>query len=162
MYCPNCGAKNSNEQKFCRFCGLNIETTIQSLQTQLSKKEKGDNFQVLKWLKRSISFGSMFFASLVFVFVIGNYVFDWQLDRSFSRISLACFGVLRITDWIVGSFFRPKGYAETIGNEDVALNRIGQLETNKLLEDKPFETISSVTENSTELLLVENKTRRFD
>ena len=33
--------------------------------------------------------------------------------------------------------------------------------TDKLLEEKPFEPVQSVTENSTELLLVENKTRKI-
>jgi Na+-translocating ferredoxin:NAD+ oxidoreductase RnfG subunit len=34
-------------------------------------------------------------------------------------------------------------------------------ETGKLLEEKPFEPISSVAENSTELLFVENKTTKI-
>lgn len=157
MYCPNCGAKNSTEHKFCRFCGLNIETTIQSLQKQLSKEKKGDNFQILKWLKRSITFGSMFFATLVFVFVVGNYAFDWQIDRSYSRISLAMFGVMRLLDWAIGYFYKPKGYAEEVGWKEIE-----QVETNKLIAQKPFEPIPSVTENSTELLTVENKTRKLN
>ncbi|MEJ7861823.1 MAG: hypothetical protein WKF90_09335, partial [Pyrinomonadaceae bacterium] len=34
-------------------------------------------------------------------------------------------------------------------------------DTGKLLEEKPFELVPSVAENSTELLLVENKTRKI-
>ncbi len=34
-------------------------------------------------------------------------------------------------------------------------------DTGKLLEEKHFEPVPSVTENSTELLLVENKTRKI-
>ncbi|HEX9930321.1 MAG TPA: hypothetical protein VGB02_17430 [Pyrinomonadaceae bacterium] len=33
-------------------------------------------------------------------------------------------------------------------------------DTGKLLEEKPFEPVQSVTENSTELLSVENKTKK--
>ncbi|HEX8399918.1 MAG TPA: hypothetical protein VF644_20980 [Pyrinomonadaceae bacterium] len=34
-------------------------------------------------------------------------------------------------------------------------------DTGKLLEEKPFEPVQSVTENSTELLSVENKTQKI-
>ena len=35
MYCPNCGQSNEIEQRFCRRCGLNLETVSESLSTQL-------------------------------------------------------------------------------------------------------------------------------
>src|SRR5687768_11314153 len=36
MYCPNCGKTNSEEQKFCRSCGLQLEQVVQSLVQQLT------------------------------------------------------------------------------------------------------------------------------
>ena len=38
MYCPNCGNKNSANQKFCRSCGLGLEKIVQSLSEQLPAK----------------------------------------------------------------------------------------------------------------------------
>ena len=39
MYCPNCGNKNSTEQKFCRSCGLALEKIVLSLTEQLPTKK---------------------------------------------------------------------------------------------------------------------------
>lgn len=38
MYCPNCGNKNTQGQKFCRSCGLGLEKVEQSLNEQLPTK----------------------------------------------------------------------------------------------------------------------------
>ena len=38
MYCPNCGAKTSIDQNFCRACGLSLEKTALSLSEQLPEK----------------------------------------------------------------------------------------------------------------------------
>lgn len=38
MFCPNCGSKNSTNQKFCRSCGLGLEKTAQSLVEQFPAK----------------------------------------------------------------------------------------------------------------------------
>ena len=38
MYCPNCGNKNAEQQKFCRSCGLGLEKVAQSLIEQLPTK----------------------------------------------------------------------------------------------------------------------------
>src|SRR3982750_1243012 len=35
MFCPNCGAKNSTEQNFCRACGLQLEDISNALLVQV-------------------------------------------------------------------------------------------------------------------------------
>ena len=35
MFCPNCGAKTSIQQKFCRGCGLGLDKIALSLSEQL-------------------------------------------------------------------------------------------------------------------------------
>lgn len=45
MYCPNCGKTNSEEQKFCRSCGLSLEKVLQSLVEQRPSTEIDNNFR---------------------------------------------------------------------------------------------------------------------
>lgn len=49
MYCPNCGNKNTQGQKFCRACGLGLERVEQSLTEQLPTKA---NISLLKRKER--------------------------------------------------------------------------------------------------------------
>lgn len=43
MYCPNCGKENSDEQRFCRSCGLSLQAISQVLVSELSENELDSN-----------------------------------------------------------------------------------------------------------------------
>jgi hypothetical protein len=66
MYCPNCGNKNSADQKFCRSCGLGLQKVAQTLSEQLPTKldlslqQKKERFE-----KLGIAALSIFGAGLV-------------------------------------------------------------------------------------------------
>ncbi len=49
MYCPNCAKVNSNVQKFCRACGLNLEKTAEILSEQLTSSEMIRRTKFLKF-----------------------------------------------------------------------------------------------------------------
>src|SRR5262245_12431828 len=39
MFCPNCGAKNSVEQNYCRGCGLKLDAIVEAVSDQLPSKD---------------------------------------------------------------------------------------------------------------------------
>jgi len=43
MYCPNCGKENPEEPRFCRACGLGLQTISQVLVNELSATKSDDS-----------------------------------------------------------------------------------------------------------------------
>ncbi|HEX8267050.1 MAG TPA: zinc ribbon domain-containing protein, partial [Pyrinomonadaceae bacterium] len=68
MFCPNCGTRNSSEQKFCRSCGLNLEKSIESLLEQLTTAESANLLKQTKLLEK---YGNFAFGGFAAVFLLG-------------------------------------------------------------------------------------------
>ena len=43
MYCPNCGKENPEKPRFCRSCGLGLQTISQTLVNELSATKSDDS-----------------------------------------------------------------------------------------------------------------------
>ena len=167
MFCPNCGANNSTEQNFCRTCGFNLEETAKSLLLQIPSAERAELLRREKSLER---FGGFVWGGFGIVCLIGvgallYTIFDkfvWSGKNPLVGILFAAF-IIFATFSLIFVFFR-----EDLKEKKKKLGRREQIDlpeakiTGKLLEDKPFEPARSVVENSTELLLTENKTRKFE
>lgn len=166
MFCPNCGTNNLTEQKFCRSCGLNLGVIAESLLLQLttaldansSKKERSiENFKNFV-LSR---FGLLLLIAVISI--IAGIFFKVILtdnDVSFG-ISLIVITISTVLIILFVSFdiFVKERKAQI--NPALTSELTAAKDTGKLLEEKPFEPVESVTEHSTELLLVENKTRKI-
>lgn len=166
MFCPNCGANNSTEQKFCRSCGLNLEKTAESLLEQIPSAESA---KLLKQQRNLERFGSVAFGGLVLVLVVG---IQFLLFYIFAKLVLTggnVVGGIILMAFIVFAaltlvyVFLTEELREKKQNAKAVLqNQVEAKDTAKLLEGKPFEPIPSVIENTTDLLFVENRTKKLE
>ncbi|MBX7174866.1 MAG: zinc ribbon domain-containing protein [Pyrinomonadaceae bacterium] len=156
MFCPNCG-NETNAQNFCRSCGIRVEKILKLLVTEIEEKEKtksqkrDDLFRKLGFVSLillfGLGFGVVFYLTVYYKFLI----FGVETIATIGLIAAFVLGLLSLTFYNLPKFLN----SETKENETEEA-RI----TNKLLAEGNFEPIPSVTENSTELLFVENKNRK--
>lgn len=167
MFCPNCGANNTTEQNFCRLCGLNLEDSAQSLLAQipsaesvnLSRKEKRlEKFGAIAWngfgIVIFIALCAMIYGIFTSMILTGNRVWFGILLIAFIVFA----ALLEVYVFLSEELKEKKEKYRFQPKNELAEPKI----TDKLLEEKPFEPVASVTENSTELLFVKNKTTKLE
>jgi len=166
MFCPNCGANNSTEQKFCRSCGLNLEKTAESMLEQIPSAESA---KLLKRERNLEKFGNIALGGFGIVLLTGIIAIIYLIITKVILSGNSVFGGIMLIAFII---FASLSLAYVAFNEDLKerkqktnptlKNELAEKQdTAKLLEEKPFEPVGSVTENSTELLFVENKTTKL-
>jgi hypothetical protein len=166
MFCPNCGTNNKVGQSFCRSCGLNLEQISDSLVEQLPSAEKAS---LLKNERAIDRFGQFALGGLGVVGLIGISAGIWILvTRVLATgtsplaaallIAFIVFALLSLVFVILNEGMKEK---KAKINSNLAPELNGASETSKLLEDKHFVAIPSVVEDTTDLLPVENRTRKL-
>lgn len=166
IFCPNCGANNKIEQNFCRFCSFHLQETANSLTAQLSTGKNAGQLKKLEWIKRfsDLSSSGLIFSAVPAI-LIYLYTFFTTTRFAGAKVFYGLVVVFLIMESVMYYLRRANtlGYAEEISKKNaLAQNELEKRETAKLLEDKPFEPAASVTENSTKLLFVENKTNKLE
>ena len=167
MFCPNCGANNSTEQKFCRSCGLNLERTAESLLEQIPSAE---SVKLLKRERKLEKFGTIAFGGFGLVILTGIGAIIYLI---FTKMILTGENVFAGILLVAFMIFAALTLAYVVFNEDLKERKqkakptlqselADARDTGKLLEEKPFEPAASVTENTTDLLYAEQKTRKFE
>ncbi len=166
MFCPNCGSKNTIEQKFCRSCGLKLEQITVEFLEQVASIESAELFKRQRSLEKfgNIAFGGFALVfltavSAVIYFILTRMIFSGE--NVFFGILLIAFIIFAILSLVYVVF--SEDLKERKQNANPALvNKLSENnETGKLLGGKSFTPASSVTENSTELLYAKNKTRKL-
>lgn len=160
MYCPNCGNKNSVDQRFCRSCGLGLEKVSQSLTEQLpnasalSVKQQKEKFEKLGVIALSV------FGVGVGSFIL--YGVFYKLMVSQGKV-LAALGVLGVLIMIGCGLASVVLFAKANEIKEVPAGKIdpaelsAQRSTQELLPEAKPAPLFSVTDRTTNLLPVENE-----
>ena len=163
MYCPNCAKENSTDQKFCRACGLNLEKTADALLDQMPNLDGVSNSQISRFFETigKLGFGGLIGAVLVgVVFLIGTvinkFILSGQIDKIVTGVVLIVF-IISALFGLAYVIFQESQKDKKQKINPVLQKEIEAIDTAKLLEEKPFEPIPSVTEVTTNLLFVETK-----
>lgn len=162
MFCPNCGANNTTEQRFCRSCGLNLVDIAESLLLQVPSAESAE---LLRFERRLEKFGAIAWYGFEAVLLLGIGALIYTVITGLIISGKNPLVGILLTAFII---FATLTLIYVAINEDLKerkknLSLRTQKEltepktTGKLLEEKLTEPISSVTEVTTNLLLVESK-----
>jgi hypothetical protein len=156
MHCPGCGAQTSIEQKFCRVCGMNLEALSIALATQSVLPDSNDSHataishtsrRIMPWMR----WGFIIMFVGAFLGVIGKkFIHDDIMSGVGALIAIAgifliCFGSLPT--------LAPRS-GKSRQSKPVKAPAQAKPTMPIPLELLP-ESVSSVTENTTELLEVE-------
>lgn len=166
MFCPNCGANNSTGQKFCRSCGLNLQKSAESLLEQLPTAQSAN---LLKHEKLLEKFGNFALGGLGVVILFGVTILIYTIIEKFLVSGTNIYFAILLIAFIVFAFLSLVFviFNESLKEKKAKVNPTIKNEldkkqdTAKLLEEKIFEPVPSVTENSTELLYTKNKTQKL-
>ena len=166
MFCPNCGAENRSEQNFCRSCGLKLDVISQAVAEQTPTKEYAELQKRKELFEKLGIFSLSSFGLIGLTFLLAKVVYYklilFGADALFwsGLVAFFAFGLLTVFFFNYPKLFMKfdKINPRLSPNEEKQISQ----PTQKLIEDKPFEPAASVTENSTELLPIKNKTRKFE
>ncbi len=171
MFCPNCGANNSTDQKFCRTCGLNLEKAAESLTEQIPNA--GDKTPA-KQTHLVEKFGEIAFNGFMAICVFGILALLYTIITKFiipGPASNVIFGIFLILFIIFASLTLAyvvfnEALKEKEKKKKLTPSRENELadakDTGKLLDEGTLQPVSSVTENTTDLLYDKSRTSKLD
>ena len=154
MYCPNCGSENGMDQNYCRGCGLGLKAVAETVAQQFPSKEfaalqrRKTRFRKLGLFSLSMA-AFLGFALLLFIAAYYKMVLFGPEVVLGSAVG-ALVGFLLLS---VFFFNYPKLFMKA-GRLAPDLDPPPPAHTAKLIDDRPPDYVSSVTENTTEILKV--------
>ncbi len=160
MHCPGCGKQTWREQKFCRVCGINLEAMSKALSAQGSTADADDSHanadsHTSRRMSRWMSSGFIIMFVGVFIGIVGKkFVHDDIVSGVGALIAIA--GIFLIGFGSLPTLARGGGKSR---QSKAARASAAQAKPTVPLPlpplELPPESVSSVTESTTELLEVE-------
>lgn len=157
MYCPGCGKENSTDQSFCRFCGFGLEKVsqlvLEETESQLGADARLKSSQRIMEKVGSIGSlvfiggGVVFLGILIYTIVSKFIVAKGEILPGIALL-LLLIGAVLLLSYVV--FMESQKDSAKRKRRLAAIAR-AQTTGNLRLEPPP-EMISSVTEQTTELL----------
>lgn len=164
MFCPNCGVEDQVDQNYCRSCGLKLDAVSQVVADQFPSAEYAALHRRKRLLERlgiaalSIA-GLIGLMSLIFAAALYKLVlFGPEVLFLASAVALMIFILLAAVLIGYSKLFLRLEKADL---QTALLHELPPIHTTgKLIEDRPFEPVPSVTENTTDLLYTSGTERR--
>ena len=159
MYCPNCGTTISSDQSFCRACGLGLEKIAQSLVEQ-RPNEFEESLQLRKerierWGVAALGVFGLGVVSIP-LYKIAMMMLEGRVLAGLGFLALMVVLGCGLLAVILFAKANEVGEARLKGrNASPALPKTNT--TAKLLPPDQFDSVPSVTERTTELLLADKK-----
>ncbi len=149
MLCPNCGTRTTNEHKFCRGCGMNLEPVSRALATHLSPGGAA-RAKAERCAARRMRAGLLLGVGIV---LLGLLTLSVLTGRGFKLIGV----VIALLGLLVALFavLRPPRSVKSLDEGDAPPELEGAPTTSRLLHERTIEPVPSITERTTELLGVE-------
>ena len=146
MYCPNCGRDNSNEQRFCRSCGLSLQIIFHTLANTPPASESDDVSIEIKreqklW-QNLLMYGFLMLTLGIIIVIFGKTLLGEQLVADIGTI-MAFLGIGLLGFKGVSLMLSHSGSP----SQSKALPE-GEA-TNKLPPASQFGALPSVTEHTT-------------
>jgi hypothetical protein len=162
MFCPNCGGDNRSEQNYCRSCGLKLDAISLAVAEQQPSKEYAQ-LQRRKDLFEKLGLFSISIAALIGLGLLLAKVTYYKLILFGPEVLFwSAFGALVLFGLLSVFFFNYPNQVMKFYKVNPRLVP-GETEpaasTQKLIEDRPFEPVPSVTEHTTDLLHQPSKRR---
>src|SRR5688572_24881496 len=138
MFCPNCGAKNSIEQNFCRGCGLKLDAIVEAVSEQFPSKEYAE-LQRRKERLQKIGVACLTIAGVIGFAMLLFQAARYKLELLGPEVLFWSAGGALIAFLLLSVFFfnypaEPKTKTRRADNsEDLPAT------TAKLIDDRPFE-----------------------
>lgn len=158
MFCPNCAADNGTEQNYCRSCGLKLDSISKSLAEQFPSVEYA-KLQKRKERFEKLGLGSLAVSGAIGLGLILSKAAYYKLILFGPEVLFwSAVGALALSGLLSVFFFNYPKLFMKFENVNPHLSPSGDhsgvapLPTNKLIDERPFEPVGSVTEHSTELL----------